>query len=423
MFFLKSKELQDKLLKLQEKFEIENYKFYEYSPDLAKSVYQASIIEGKTFTPRQKIDKFQKEVENITSLLNRLNEAISEIKATGDEIGDVQSSIDKLIQENEINIRESEQNISNTSLIIENLFQSTNQLKQSMYQIDKVLQIILDITEQTNLLALNAAIEAARAGEHGKGFSVVADEVRSLSEKASENANDIREIILKLFDEMQTTETEVSNIKESMEKTVNVSHKVSETFNNLKEKNRLISNKIYEQYSITEKQYYLIEDVLSKSRILKDGLEDINTFQKTVKEISSEIYENNLKVFNTVTENKNDLKTELLKRIIDHSVWMKNVIDSVENHTGWKPTDHTQCKLGKWYYSTGKEEISKYGEEAVKIFNEIEPYHAKLHQTGISAIENHEMGNIEEAHRLVEEMLDLSKDIIELLLKLNSIVE
>ncbi len=423
MFFLKSKELQEKLLKLQEKFEVENHKFYEYAPYLSKSIYQASIIEGKTFTPRQNITKFQKEVEDITSLLNRLNEAISEIKATGDEIGNIQHSIDNLIQENESNIKESDQNISNTSSIIDNLLQSTNQLKQSMYQIDKVLQIILDITEQTNLLALNAAIEAARAGEHGKGFSVVADEVRSLSEKASENANDIREIILKLFEEMQTTETEVSNIKESMEKTINVSNKVNNAFEQLKGKNRLISNKISEQSSITEKQYYLIEDILSKSKILKKGLDYVCSFQDKIKDISSEIYENNLHVWDTITENKSDLKTELLKRIIDHSVWMKNVIDSIENHTGWKPTDHTQCKLGKWYYSTGKEEISKYGEEAVKIFNEIEPFHAKLHQTGIAAIENHERGNIEEAHKLVDEMLDLSKDIIELLLKLNSIVD
>jgi len=423
MFLLKSKELQEKLLKLQEKFEKENLKFYEYAPDLAKSVYQTSIIEGKTFRPRYNIFKFQKEVENINSLLSRLNEAISEIKGTGEEINEIQHSIDGLIKINETNIKESDQNISKTNSIIENLLQSTNQLKQSMYQIDKVLQIILDITEQTNLLALNAAIEAARAGEHGKGFSVVADEVRSLSEKASENANDIRGIILKLFEEMQITETEVTNIKESIDKTVDVSHKVSKAFNELKEENQLISNKISEQASITEKQYYLIEDILLKSKILKEGLEDIYVFQKTVKDISSQIYKNTLNVWNTITEDKNDLKTELLKRVIDHSVWMDNVINSIENHTGWKPTDHTQCKLGKWYYSSGKEEISKYGEEAIKIFNEIEPYHAKLHQTGIAAIENHEMGNIEEAHRLVEEMLDLSKDIIELLLKLNSIVE
>ncbi len=418
MFFLKTKELQDKLLKLQEKFEKENYKFYEYSPYLAKSIYQASIVEGKTFIPRQKVSKFQKQVDDINSLLSRLNEAISEIKSTGDEINEIQHTIDNLIKTNEVNIQESDQNIAKTSSIIENLLQSTTQLKQSMHQIDKVLQIILDITEQTNLLALNAAIEAARAGEHGKGFSVVADEVRNLSEKASENANDIRGIILKLFEEMQTTETEVNNIKESMEKTVNVSRKVNTAFNNLKEKNSLISSKISEQASITEKQYYLVEDVLSKSKILKKGLEDIDVFQKTIKDISSQIYKNNLYIWDTITEDKNDLKTELLKRVIDHSVWMDNVINSIENHTGWKPTDHTQCKLGKWYYSTGKEEISKYGEEAIKIFNEIEPFHEKLHKTGIAAIENHEMGNTEEAHRLVDEMLDFSSHIIEHLLKL-----
>lgn len=108
-------------------------------------------------------------------------------------------------------IKETNDGVKNIEKSVTVTAENLDSLSVFSHQIQKILNTITRISSQTNLLALNAAIEAARAGEQGRGFSVVATEVRNLSNDISSSTIEISEIISNIFKE---TELSLLNIKE-----------------------------------------------------------------------------------------------------------------------------------------------------------------------------------------------------------------
>ena len=107
---------------------------------------------------------------------------------------DMKDGINKLNESSKLqatSLQESAAAVEELSSSMNSINERADEVIKQSDDIKNIITIIKDIAEQTNLLALNAAIEAARAGEHGRGFSVVADEVRTLAEKTGKSLTEI----------------------------------------------------------------------------------------------------------------------------------------------------------------------------------------------------------------------------------------
>ncbi len=144
-------------------------------------------------------------------------------------------------------------------------------------QIGDIVNVINEIADQTNLLALNAAIEAARAGEQGKGFAVVADEVRKLSERTAKATSEIGSMIGLIQNEIEKTVSSMEGVSRKVGVGVDFSFQAGEAL-------RKIVGSVNELQSMVQQIASATEEMSATSEEIS---RDIMTVANVSKETSS----------------------------------------------------------------------------------------------------------------------------------------
>lgn len=221
------------------------------APIMVEGTQIATILGGQILTSKPDEESFKRTAREIGVNEERYFEAVNKVKMTEEKniaaaaevlfiVANALSQIgyqkyklktmSSTLVENFTQISATMEELAASSVSInenqETLNQEINNVKNISEQINVILKAIENIADETKMLGLNAAIEAARAGEAGRGFTVVASEIRSLSQNSKETAMQI----VKLTAEIQESVLKTLHISDStMENTEQQSAAIQQT--------------------------------------------------------------------------------------------------------------------------------------------------------------------------------------------------
>ncbi|QEW06655.1 methyl-accepting chemotaxis protein [Nitrincola iocasae] len=243
--------------------------------------YSASTTSG--------VDKQQALLETTASAMTEMESAVQEIANRSQHTLEVAERSKCLMDNVKLRINTSSESIRSQAVQINDASEKTAELNEYGTKIDSIVDTIHNIADQTNLLALNAAIEAARAGDNGRGFSVVADEVRTLAARTQQSTSEIQSMV----ELMQKLISAVVNVMEKSQSQSQVSLEAAASAESgLVEMNTAISDIVEMNVQIasaTEEQSYTAREISESIVSINEAAESNASDARSSTQIADEL--------------------------------------------------------------------------------------------------------------------------------------
>ncbi|MCG9598520.1 methyl-accepting chemotaxis protein [Vibrio sp. Isolate25] len=239
-----------------------------HSRDLAIQAEQANLLAQQS---SQQVEAQQNDVNQIATAIHEMSATAAEVASHAELTANASQGSASACEDGQQVIEKNRQAIVELADQVTAASGVISELESNTQSINQILSTIREIAEQTNLLALNAAIEAARAGEQGRGFAVVADEVRVLSQRTHGSTEEIRNMIETLQNNTKLAVNSMESSTALAGTSVDYAQQAYQSLNTITSAITEINDMALQIASAAEEQRAVSEDISRNTQGIKDA--------------------------------------------------------------------------------------------------------------------------------------------------------
>lgn len=256
-------------------------------------------------------------VQEQSKMTEMINSAISETAENAKIMVETATDSAKMMEnsmESIQSIRENAEQIGETN---SHVAETMEELQKKSKEVQQITEVIFTISNQTNLLALNASIESARAGEAGRGFSVVAEQIRTLSEETRQSTEKIAGIVQELGQHAQDATDIVATSIEAMNKQNGMVEAVADNFGAVRDNIDVLTKRV-EDINVK------IENLVASNNGIIENIHNLSASSEQVSASAKEV---------EAHSSKNQMEAEKAKQLLSEVGELVEEFEKYKNKT------------------------------------------------------------------------------------------